>query len=122
MTENQREPPVTLPSKGSPKSILSSRDINLSYNQGQKKQDLVNALIVNIRQYGITAQGRRELIKILKGQRSTYKERCLALCYDCMNYYHDGKRSCQNTLCPLYAVMPYRDRIKADTREVEYNE
>jgi len=114
MTEKKWEPPVTLASrKGSPTSILSSRDINLSQNQGQNEEDLVNALIVSIRKYGITAQGRRELIKILRGQRATYKERCLALCYDCMNYYHDGKRSCQNTLCPLYAVMPYRDGINS---------
>jgi hypothetical protein len=114
MTEKQWEPPQPLTStKGSPTSILSSRDINLSQKQGQNEEDLVDALIVSIRKYGITAQGRRELIKILKGQRATYKERCLALCYDCMNYYHDGKRSCQNTLCPLYAVMPYRDGINS---------
>lgn len=72
--------------------------------------------IAEIRGHGIKALGQDALIRFLEGRRITYRERCLALCYDCMGYYADGKRDCQSPLCPLYPVMPYRG-MKVDEAE-----
>jgi hypothetical protein len=57
---------------------------------------------------GKRAQGRKELIKYRKGGRLTRKEAVLAMCYDCMGLYIDGKNDCQIPECPLYFWMPYR--------------
>lgn len=57
----------------------------------------------------IKAKGRQELIRHLKGERLSYKDRCLAKCFDCMGYYADGKGSCNSPDCPIYGVMSYRN-------------
>jgi hypothetical protein len=55
-------------------------------------------------------KGKSEYIKILKGQYCTQRERILAKCYDCMGYYADGAEDCRVSSCPLYKLMPYRER------------
>jgi hypothetical protein len=62
----------------------------------------------DVKKYGISAQGRKEYLKILKGEHASYKERCLAMCYECMGYYVDGRETCTDVTCPLYMIMPYR--------------
>lgn len=64
--------------------------------------------IAEIRQYGVRAQGREELIAFLQGKRVTPIGLIKAECYDCMGYYSDGVDSCENPLCPLYSRQPYR--------------
>jgi hypothetical protein len=64
-----------------------------------------------IENHGITAKGRQELIKHLKGQRLTFRQSILAKCYDCMGYYADGKMDCIVKDCPLYPFMPYKDAV-----------
>ncbi|MBN2180139.1 MAG: hypothetical protein JW743_12025 [Deltaproteobacteria bacterium] len=61
----------------------------------------------DIEKYGITASGKRELLKYLSGERLTRKEAMLAKCYECMNGYTDGKVDCQVESCPLYPYMPF---------------
>lgn len=70
-----------------------------------------------IENYGKSARGRRELTEILSGRHVSYKGRCLAMCYDCMGYYSDGKHSCENQLCPLYGVMPFKRVPEAEQNE-----
>jgi len=67
--------------------------------------------IKDIESYGISAQGRKEYLKILKGKHASYKERCLAMCYECMGFYSDGRNSCTDETCPLYMVMPFRKGV-----------
>lgn len=67
-----------------------------------------NEKLQELNKYGRLHQGRKEYINILNGKPSTWKSRCLAMCYDCMGYFADGKADCGNELCPLYKGMPYR--------------
>jgi hypothetical protein len=59
---------------------------------------------------GIKARGGKELKKYLDGGRLTPKQMILATCYSCMGGYTDGKLDCGIKECPLYPVMPYRDK------------
>jgi hypothetical protein len=59
---------------------------------------------------GIKARGGKESKKHLEGDKLTHKQAILAKCYDCMNGYLDGKMDCGIKDCPLYPVMPYRER------------
>jgi hypothetical protein len=53
------------------------------------------------------AQGQKEYLAYMNGQRLTLKESILANCYLCMGYYIDGKKECKVSLCPFYPFMPY---------------
>jgi len=71
--------------------------------------------IKDICTYGVTAQGRAELIKFYKSENLTRKEAILAKCYECNNGYVDGKMDCKVFSCPLYGYMPYnpnKDAVK----------
>jgi hypothetical protein len=59
---------------------------------------------------GIKARGGKEFQKHLLGGRLTQRQMILAKCYDCMNGYLDGKIECEIKDCPLYPLMPYRER------------
>jgi hypothetical protein len=61
---------------------------------------------------GITARGGKELKKHLSGQKLTQRRMILAKCYDCMGGFIDGKMDCRVSRCPLYPLMPYRDKPK----------
>jgi hypothetical protein len=78
----------------------------------------MNNRISEIRKYGKTARGKKELIKHLEGGRLTFKQAIYAKCYDCMNYFSDGKIDCKIPSCPLFPFMPYRlDREKRNTKK-----
>ncbi|NPU86382.1 MAG: hypothetical protein HPY65_18035 [Syntrophaceae bacterium] len=62
-----------------------------------------------IREHGKSAQGRKELIRHLDGDRLTAREAILAKCYDCCGRFVDGKEDCRVTRCPLHPFMPYRE-------------
>lgn len=70
----------------------------------------------DIEKYGVSAQGRKEYLKILKGEHASYKERCIAMCYECMGYYSDGRETCTDETCPLYMIMPYRKIPKEEKK------
>jgi len=55
-------------------------------------------------------QGRRELIKHLRGERLTRQEAIKATCFDCTGWYADGAYDCEIETCPLYPYMPYRGK------------
>ncbi|MBW2645073.1 MAG: hypothetical protein JRE23_02640 [Deltaproteobacteria bacterium] len=61
----------------------------------------------DVEKYGLTAQGKRELLKYLAGGKLTRKETMLAACYECMNGYADGKVDCGIESCPMYPYMPF---------------
>ena len=44
----------------------------------------------------------------------------LAHCHQCLGYYHDGREDCENTTCPLYTWMPFR-QLKPDYDWCRYN-
>ena len=69
----------------------------------------MNEKIKIIRQHGKTARGQKEILKHLSGQRLTFKQAIYAKCYDCMNYFSDGKVDCKITSCPLYPFMAYKE-------------
>ena len=59
------------------------------------------------------ATGRKEYLRNRKGVKITFKQACLAKCFDCMGYYEDGRIDCQIENCPIYPFMPYREnRVK----------
>ena len=59
---------------------------------------------------GIKARGGKELKKYLSGGKLTPKQMILATCYECTGGYADGKADCELKICPLYPLMPYRER------------
>ena len=61
----------------------------------------------DVKKYGLTAKGKRELLKYLEGEKLTRKEAMLAKCYECLNGYADGKVDCAIESCPLYPYMPF---------------
>jgi len=62
------------------------------------------------------AQGKREYMKHLKGQRLTHKQAILAECYACAAGYCDGRVDCQAEECPLHPFMPY---VTGGPRKIE---
>jgi len=73
--------------------------------------------IKNIRRYGKTARGQKELIKHLSGERLTLKQAVNAHCYDCCGMYADGKTDCMMENCPLHSFMPYNQNREKGTRQ-----
>lgn len=69
-----------------------------------------SAKMQDIKQYGKTAQGRKELLKHLSGKKLTFKQAIYARCFDCVGYYADGKIDCDMPECPLYPFMPYKEK------------
>ena len=67
-------------------------------------------ILANIKKHGITAQGRRELIKHLEGGKNHRSAALKAKCYDCCGYYGDGKVDCGIPECPLHPYMPFRGK------------
>ncbi|MFA5377548.1 MAG: hypothetical protein WC455_17485 [Dehalococcoidia bacterium] len=61
-----------------------------------------------IEKEGLTAQGKRELLKHLEGETITLRQAVKAKCYDCMGFYTDGKVDCAIASCPLYPWMPFK--------------
>ena len=59
---------------------------------------------------GIKARGSKELKRYFAGGRLTPREAILAACYSCMNGYVDGKVDCELMECPLYPLMPYKEK------------
>ena len=65
--------------------------------------------IKDIETHGITAQGRRELLRYLNGKALTYKQAVKAKCYDCEGYYQDGRVKCEIKTCPLWPFNNYAE-------------
>jgi len=72
----------------------------------------MNERILNIRKHGKAAKGQKELLKHLSEGRLTFKQAIYAKCYDCVNYFSDGKQDCTIPACPLYPFMAYANREK----------
>lgn len=72
----------------------------------------------SVRRHGITASGRRELLKYLEGARITQRQAILAKCYDCMCYYADGRKDCEIPDCSLYPFMPYGTKPQTQARRL----
>lgn len=69
--------------------------------------------IKNIRRYGKSARGQKEILKHLSGQRLTLKQAVQAYCYDCAGFYADGKVDCNMPHCSLHPFMGYnKNRAK----------
>ena len=56
------------------------------------------------------SSGRRFYLKHLDGETLSHRQRILAKCFECMGGYADGRIDCKIPDCPLYELMPYRDR------------
>lgn len=73
--------------------------------------DDVTKVLLAIRMEGISARGRVDLVKFVSGRRLTPLQAIRAKCYDCTGYYADGKKDCEQSDCPLYRFMPYRQGV-----------
>ncbi len=62
--------------------------------------------------------GRPEALKFLRGEYLSHRERIIAQCYICMTGYVDGVRDCDQTLCPLHKLMPYRTKESKQTKTI----
>lgn len=69
-----------------------------------------------IRNNGLTAQGKKELLAYLDGKRLTARQAVISHCYSCMGYYIDGKVDCKIPECSAYGFMPYRETKLPPTR------
>lgn len=72
----------------------------------------------SIKKHGIKAQGKKEILKYLKGNRLTLRQAILAKCYDCMAFYADGRNDCKDADCPLYPFMPYGSKPQTSSRKL----
>ena len=104
------------------------RPDNKEMGQDRTNRDMVDALkpimakigekmdkLDSIRNLGIKAQGRTELISYLKGGKLTMRQSVKAYCYSCMGYYADVRSDCQMLECPLYPFNP-AGSVKQKTR------
>jgi hypothetical protein len=57
--------------------------------------------------YGVKAQGQAELIRFERGEEISRHDAIVAKCYECNNWYTDGKEDCLIHSCPLHGYMPY---------------
>lgn len=55
--------------------------------------------------------GRKELVRILTGQKVGLPGILKAKCFECMGGYADGPYDCGISDCPIYPRMPYRGKI-----------
>ena len=82
--------------------------------------------IKQIREHGMMAKGKFELIRHLEGSELTRGQAIRAKCYECCGFCADGKFDCMITSCPLHGFMPYRGRKVADEvieiEEIEQDE
>ena len=74
--------------------------------------------IDSIKKYGITASGRKELLKHLSSERITLRQAVITKCYDCMSFYGDGRNDCNSPDCSLYPFMPYGTKPQVPTRKL----
>lgn len=75
--------------------------------------------IKNVRRYGKTARGQKELVKHYQGERLTLKQAVLAKCYNCAGFFADGKVDCSMPHCSLHPFMAYnQNREKGSKRTV----
>jgi len=72
----------------------------------------------DVEKYGLTAQGKHELMKYLEGGRLTRKEAMLSKCFECCNGYADGRVDCQVESCPIYGFMPFATHKNRPRREL----
>jgi hypothetical protein len=77
-------------------------------------------LITDIQKHGLTARGKKELIKHLQSGRLTPKQAILAKCFDCLGYMVDGRQDCKMPSCSLYPFMVFNpSKGKRTSRTVE---
>lgn len=60
------------------------------------------------------SQGGQLYQKYMAGKRLTRGQAIAAKCADCMDWYADGRVSCELTSCSLYPFMPYRNKHVKD--------
>ena len=72
--------------------------------------------ITEIMEFSKKAQGRKEIIKHLEGERLYRSEAIKAKCFDCMGNYFDGIVSCEIPACPLFPYNPYSRGSKPGRR------
>jgi hypothetical protein len=63
-----------------------------------------------IDKHGILSKGKQSLLNHLNGEKITRAAAMNAKCYDCMNYFSDGRQDCRMPNCPLFPWRPYKDK------------
>lgn len=74
--------------------------------------------IKEIKEHGMMAKGKFELIRHLEGSELTRGQAIRAKCYECMGHCADGKIDCMIDTCPLYGFMPYRGKVESEGAEL----
>ena len=54
------------------------------------------------------SNGKTQYLRYLRGEYLTPRQSGIANCFDCCGRYADGKKDCENPMCPEYPYMPYR--------------
>ena len=67
------------------------------------------------------AKGKKEYLRMLRGDYVNKTELIKAMCYHCTNYAQDGKFDCGCILCPIYMSMNYR-KISQEDGEIKVEE
>lgn len=67
------------------------------------------------------AKGKKEYIRMLRGERTNRGDLIKAMCYHCTNYAQDGKFECGSILCPIYMSMNYR-KVSQEDGEIKVEE
>lgn len=55
------------------------------------------------------AKGKKEYLKMLRGEYVSRSDLIKAMCYHCTYYAQDGKFDCGSICCPIYMAMNYRN-------------
>jgi hypothetical protein len=100
------------------KSLLWEGGFHAPLLKKNKLWRLFHMKIEDIRKYGSSAKGKKDLIEYLGGQQLSARKAIRAKCYECMNGYSDGKLDCKIPGCSLYPFMPYREGDKLVIRKI----
>jgi hypothetical protein len=87
-------------------------------NKSYLKEILIMNAITEIIEFSKKAQGRKEMIKHLEGERLYRNEAIKAKRFDCMGKYFDGIVSCEIPACPLSPYNPYGRKGENQGEEV----
>ncbi|PLX70320.1 MAG: hypothetical protein C0602_05785 [Denitrovibrio sp.] len=87
-----------------------NQNLNFAKMSNFDLTDSTKREIANVTDEWPTSSGKTQYQRFLYGKDLTYRQAVLAKCAECCGGYVDGRGDCKATKCPLYPLMPYRDK------------
>ena len=87
----------------------------MTFKARKPKSDTVKRVLDPLPPGWARKRGGKELMQHRTGHRLTQRQMILAKCYECCGYYADGGYSCEIPDCPLYPLMPFKEKVRPET-------